>query len=51
MFGNDRQLDPTRPIGKDYLDGGAGDDWLFGGLGNDVLVGALTPFSMERMAA
>lgn len=29
-----------RPVGADYLDGGAGDDLLFGGLGEDVLLGS-----------
>ena len=28
-----------RPVGADYLDGGAGDDLLFAGLGDDVLLG------------
>ena len=54
--GGDDVLDAG--AGRDYADGGdghdviyGGADWLFGGLGDDVLVGALTPFSMERMAA
>ncbi|MEP6889349.1 MAG: hypothetical protein ABI955_01475, partial [Nitrospirota bacterium] len=28
-----------RPVGADYLDGGAGDDLLFAGLGDDLLLG------------
>ena len=54
--GGDDVLDAG--AGRDYADGGdghdviyGGADCLFGGLGDDVLVGALTPFSMERMAA